>query len=466
MSSSGVTLNSVGGSPITVSGLASGLDTSSIIAALMGVEREPLTRLSDEQSKLKGEQSELQSIQSSLQQLSYAVSEFALPSLFEDSQEVTSNEPDRVSAAAGAGAAIGGYEVEVTALANSAQRTFSFTSPASEDTITIEGQEFKLKAGASAKELADAINSDSKATVYAAVLSSGEIVLSNRATGETGAEFIQVSDPGGALSEKPGSAKPGQDAEFSVDGTVGTSSTNTVTDAIPGVTLTLAGLTPDGPVTIDVKAPGPSTSAIEAKVQSFIKLYNSTVEAIETQLSTRPPAKPAAGELATGSLFGDVELTGVLNAMRQSMYEPVANVEDGIDSPLEIGISTGAPTGAGATSQSSLDGLLALEPSKLSEALDTNPAGVEQMLTQWSSRLQESLNDAGGPGGSLEVRVNGDTEQVTQLATQIANMNEMLALREKSLQETYAQLESVISQNTAQASYLTKQFESLNTSND
>ena len=39
-------------------------------------------------------------------------------------------------------------------------------------------------------------------------------------------------------------------------------------------------------MTIDVQAPGPSASAVEAQVQAFVKLYNSTVESIQTQLST------------------------------------------------------------------------------------------------------------------------------------------------------------------------------------
>ena len=78
--------------------------------------------------------------------------------------------------------------------------------------------------------------------------------------------------------------KEGKNAEYSVDGVAGTSASNTVTNAIAGVTLTLGGLTTTGPVTIDVQAPGASVSAVEAQVQSFVKLYNSTVEAIQKQL--------------------------------------------------------------------------------------------------------------------------------------------------------------------------------------
>lgn len=467
MSTSGLNLSSLGlntttgtsSAPITFAGLGSGLNTTSIVAALMAVQREPVTHLSEQQSKLQAGESALQSVQGSLQQLSFSVSEFSLPSLFESSQTVTSNEPTRVSAGASAGAPVGGYEVEVKQLANSAQRTFTFTSPAAEDTITIEGQEFKLKAGGTAKELADTINADSSAKVFAAALENGTIVLSTRATGATGAEFIKVTDPGGALKEKEGTAKEGRNAEFTVDGVAGTSSSNTVTTAIAGVTLTLSSLTPTGPVTIDVQPPGPSASAVEAQVQSFIKLYNTTVEAIQKQLTTKPPAHPqTSAELGAGTLFGDPELSSLLDSMRTTMYENVAGLEAGMSSPLDIGISTGAPTGGASTSQATLEGLLTLNSSKLTEAVKTNPAGVQKMLQGWSKTLTGLINQASQPGGGLEARINGDTAEITQLGSQITNMNEMLALREKALQATFTQLESVIAQNNAQATSLVNAF--------
>jgi flagellar hook-associated protein 2 len=458
MATSGISVSTTTGAPISISGLASGLDTSSIISALMTAERQPVTRLTEGQEKLQGEQQQLRNIQGDLQQLALAASEFSDPSLFETSQAVTSSEPTRVVAVASAGAAIGGHEVEVTQLADAAQRTFTFTAPAAEDKLTIDGKEYTVAAGGTAKDLANAINSDGESTVYAAVLEDGSIALSDRATGNTGAEFIKVSDPGGALAEVAGSAKEGKNAEYTVDGVKGSSSSNSVTSAIPGVTLTLDGLTPTGPVTIDVQAPGASVSAVEGQVQAFVKLYNSTVEAIQKQLTTKTVSKPqSAAELATGSLFGDSELEGLLNGMRQAMYEPIAGLPAEMSSPADIGVSTGAATGGGASSQAELNGLLALNPTKLSEAVKSNPAGVQKMLDQWSQGLQSTLAAVAEPGGTLEARINGDGNQITQLTSQINGMNEVLAQREKALQETYAELEGVISQNTAQSSWLSSQ---------
>jgi flagellar hook-associated protein 2 len=461
MSTSSLGVNSASGAPITVSGLASGLETSKIIAALMGVEREPLTHLSAEQQKLQSERSQLQGIQASLQRLATVTSEFSLPSLFESSQVATSNEPARVSAVVSSGAGVGGYEVEVKQLANSAQRTFAFTSPVSEQAVTIDGSEFTLKAGESAKEFASAINSSKTATVYAAVVE-GEIVLSNRATGKTGPEFIKVT--GEALKEKAGSGREGKEAEFTVDGVEGKASSNTVTNAIAGVTLTLGGLTPQGPVTIDVQAPGANVSAIEAQVKAFVGAYNSTVEAIQAQLATKAPANPRSAEPGVGALFGDIELTSVLDSMRVAMYEPISGLEAGMASPTDLGISTGAPSGEGLSSLASLQGLLTLDPTKLAQAVAANPTGAQQMLQTWSQQLQSQIEVAASPGGSLESRITGDGEQISQLTRQISTMNEMLALREKALQATYAKLEGVISRNSAQSSWLASQAEALSKS--
>jgi flagellar hook-associated protein 2 len=462
MSTSGVTVGSGAGSPLTITGLASGLDTTAIISALMGAEREPVTRLTREETKLQGQQKALQAIQTALQQVSFAAAEFVLPSLFESSQNVVSSEPTRVSATTTAGAAIGGHEIEVTQLANSAQRTFTFTSPVSEDKVTIDSQEFTLKAGGTAKELATAINSNGSSTVYAAVLENGSIALSNRATGNTGAEFIKVTDPGGALAEVAESAKEGKNAEYTIDGVAGSSASNTVKNAIPGVTLSLTGLTTTGPVTIDVQPPGVSASAVEAQVQQFIKTYNAAVEAIQKQLTTKPPESSTAttAELATGTLFGDLELSSVMGTLRQTMYEPLAGLGTEMNSPSDIGISTGAPSGSTA-SQSSIEGKLTLNATKLAEAVKANPEGVQKMLQTWSASLQTQLRGVSEPGGALEARVTGNGEEVTQLTSQ---MNELLLQREKNLQEEYAKLEGVISQNSSQATWMSSQAASLTSS--
>jgi flagellar hook-associated protein 2 len=297
--------------------------------------------------------------------------------------------------------------------------------------------------------------------VYAAALENGRIVLSSRETGATEGGFIEVQDAGGTLVEVEKTAKEGKDAEFSVDGVAGTASSNTVTTAIPGVTLTLQGITSSGPVTIDVQPPSANVANLEEKVKAFITAYNSTVEAIHTQLTTKPLEKPEGqSQFGTGTLFNDLELQGLLNSMREIMYEPIAGLEASLSSMSAIGVSTGAATG-GASSKGSLEGTLKLEPAKLAEAIKANPTGVREMVQQWSQKLQSAVSTVGGPGGGLAARALQDAGQITELQRQITNMNELLAQKEKALQQTYAKLEAAISQSSAQSSWLARQTESL-----
>jgi flagellar hook-associated protein 2 len=456
---------SVSGSaaPINLTGLASGLNTNEIINAMMAVEREPVAHLTNQQTKLQAQQTMLRQLQGSLQGLAFSAADLASPVLFETAQAVSSSNPSQISALGTKGAGVGGYEVNVTQLANSAQRTFTFTSPAAADTLTIDGQEISVKAGASIQEVVNAINSDSSATVYAAALEEGTIVLSNRESGNTGEGFIAVSDSAGALTEVAGKAKPGKDAEYTVDGVAGTSSSNTVKNAIAGVTLSLNALTTvSGPVTINVAAPGPSVSNITAQVESFVKLYNSTIGTIHNQLTTKPPENPqTASELGTGTLFGDSDLGSLLTSMRQTIYTPIEGLSAEMASLADIGVSTGSGSGSAVPSAGAVEGELKLNASKLSEAIQSNPAGVEKMLQKWAQSFQKIVNLDAEPGGNLDTRINGDGTSITQLTAHIATMNEMLEVRQKSLQAQFVAMEQIVSRNQSQQAWLTSQLTAL-----
>jgi flagellar hook-associated protein 2 len=456
-------IGSAASAPIDFSGLASGLNTGEIIQALLGVEREPITRLTDQQTTLEGQSTELQSLQSSLTQLGFDAQELGSPTLFKSSQSVTSSEPDRVSAATSAGAAVGGYEVEVTQLANSGQRTFTFKSPAAAEKLTIDGHEIEVAAGATVQDLVDDVNADSSATVYAAALGEGSVVLSTRETGASGAGFIAVNDPGETLVEQAGLAKEGRNAEYKIDGVAASSASNKLTGAIPGVTLELKALTTTGgPVTVDVQPPAANVSTIVSQVQSFVNLYNSTIDSINTQLTTKPPTSPSdTSELQSGTLFGDFELTGLLNAMRQAMYEPGKELPAAMSSLADIGISTGAPTGKGTPSQSAIEGQLTLNTAELENAITTNQAGVEKMLQGFSKSFYALVNSDAGPGGTLEARISGDSEQVTQLGAKITAMNENLAVRQQALETEFEAMEKVVAQNKSISERLSEQLTSM-----
>lgn len=456
-------ISSGAGAPISFNGLASGLNTSEIISALLGVERAPITQLANQRTTLEGQQSQLRSLQSELNQLTFSAQELGSPLLFKSAQTAESSEPGRVAAQVTTGAAVGGYEVEVTQLANSSQRTFAFKSPAAAQTFTIDGHEVELAAGATAQDLVNKINADSGATVYAASPNGETIILSARETGKSEAGFIAVAGAGETLTEKPELAKEGHDAEYKIDGVAGSAKSNTLTEAIPGVTLTLKALTTTaGPVTISVQPPAPNASAIVEQVQSFVKEYNAVVGKLHTQLTTKPPTSPAtASELQAGTLFGDLDLTTLTNRMRQAVYEPVKELPAEMSSLADIGISTGAATGSSTPSQSAVEGQLTLKTSQLESALAAHPAEVEKMLQSWAKGFQAVVEVDAGPGGSLEARIEGDTSQTTELSRRITTMNEMLAVRQKALQSEFIAMESVVQKNQEQASWLSSQMASM-----
>jgi flagellar hook-associated protein 2 len=460
-------IGSANGAVMKVQGLGSGLKTEEIISELMSIERQPLTRLQEEQTLAQAEQTSLNGLQSSLQSLALSAGELKSPVLFSQSQTASSSEPSRVSATtSGTGAAIGGYEIEVTHLASAAQRTFAFKSPTAAEALTIDGHEVKLTAGESISELVSSINADSEATVYAAATNSETIVLSNRQTGNTGAGFIEVSDPGGTLIEKAGTAREGHNAEYSIEGVAGSSSSNTLTEAIPGVTLTLGALTTTGPVTINVTPPAAEASKIKAAVESFVKQYNTTLESIEHEVNTKPAAGlKAQAEDPVGRLFGDSELTDLMASMREAIYTPVSGLPAQMSSLANIGVSTGAPTGSSPYSQSSVEGKLTIESSALEEAIKTDPSGVQKMLAQWGASFESTLNAYAEPGsGTLASRINGDESESSYISQQITTLSESLAVRQQALEARYVALETAMSKISSQSSWLSKQLASLPTS--
>ena len=462
-SSSGTTtgyqLGSLGtGSSLQITGLASGLNTDQIIQEEMALYQQPVTNLQNQQNGLTAQNKELSTIQSELQSLVSDAQALSDPSLFAPTQSVTTSDPTRLTATTSTGAAIGGYQVSVTQLANSAQRTFTYASPTAAAAISIDGQQVAIPAGQSISDFVNGINNNSNLDVYAAATNSNTIVFSNRQTGDTGTNFIQVTGAGGTLTEQTSQAREGQNAQYSVNGgATQSSASNTVTGAIAGVTLTLSGVTTtSGPVTVNVGAPAPSSSNIQSAVNAFITQYNKVIGDMQTQLST----PPSSSDPTVGTLYQDPELQGLLSSMRSSMYT-TEDSSSSIKSMLDIGVSTGATTGSGSVSQAALNGTLQLNATTLTNALQSNPLGVQQMLVAFGTSFSTTVGSVADPGGTIDARISGDNQQITSLGNQITSMQSALTDKQNQLVQQFAQLEAALSSNQSQASWLTSQIASL-----
>jgi flagellar hook-associated protein 2 len=485
---SGDQLQSLGtGSPLQVTGLASGLDTNAIVNALMAAQQQQVTNLTNQQSGLTAMNTQLTAIQTALTKVADDAQALGNPSLFAYTQTINSTNPTLVGATATSsnGAVVGGYQVSVTQLASASQRTYQFTSPSSADTVTIDGQQISLAAGASAQDLVNAINSNQNATVWATVTASptngpATVVLSDRATGQpdTPTDFINVSDPGGALTEQTQYAQAGVDAEYTINGEATTqySSSNTIsgaavtgtpnsttnsgaTQTIPGVSLSLNGVTGSTPVTVTVGTPAPSTQNIQTAVQQFITDYNSAITTIQTQLTQAP----SSTDPTQGTLFGDSDLQQLLSNMREQMDATLGGLTGSITSMLDIGVSTGAASGTGAPSQSAISGNLTLDVNALTQALTSNGSAVKSMLQSWSISFSFTVNNEAAPGGTISSRIQGDDTQINYLGTQISNLNAANAAKQQDLVNEFAQMEAALSSSQSTSSWLTSQIAALPT---
>jgi flagellar hook-associated protein 2 len=449
--------SSSNGAPLQVTGLASGLDTAKIVSQMMDIQKRPVTLLQNQQKVLQARNAQLTSIQAALKKVNADALALLDPHIYRGTQRATSSDTTRVAATTTGGAGVGGYQVSVDRLANAAQRTFSFTPPATDGTITIDGHDTSVAAGVSVYDLADAINSDQSATVYAAATDAGTLVLSNRSTGDTGPGFIAISGATGVLAEQSGRAKQGQDASYSIDGAPSTSSSNTLSGAIPGVTLTLTGTTTtSGPITVNVSAPAADASKVESAINQFITDYNAALGAIQTQLSQ----KPTSSDPAQGTLYGDNQLKGLLSSMRSLMIRGGDGLPAGMAAMMDIGVSTGA-AGSGGPTASELAGNLTLNAGTLEAALKSSATAVQKVVGAWANSMATTVNNYSGLGGTIEVRLSGDNRQVSSLTRRIGTMQSALDDKQKQLTRQFAMLEAALSGNQSTSNWLTSQINAL-----
>src|SRR3954449_10843316 len=186
-------------STINFGGLASGLDTNTIVDQLMAIERQPQTRLKLKQSQIDARKTALSDVASRLKNLRLAAQDLKSPALWLDTQSVDVNDSTKIAATRTGGAGTGGYQVEIDTLASASQHWFAYTPPTADQTISFDygGTDpltaptkhypVTIAAGATIDAAASAVNSNSDAPVYASVvtLSDGtkQLAFSSKTTG-------------------------------------------------------------------------------------------------------------------------------------------------------------------------------------------------------------------------------------------------------------------------------------------
>jgi len=456
-----------------ITGLASGLDTSTIISQLMAIERQPLVRLQQRQALEQARQSDLQKIQTQLQSLSSAIAGLRDVGVWADTQTVSSSNPSTLTVTRTGGAAAGAFVFTVTQLARAAQSTqqSSLTAAAADDTLTIavgsSSVAVAIAAGDTIDTIASKINSTSNAPVYATTIN-GKLVLSSRTTG-AGNDIVVSST--GTLATDLGMVETitPQNALYTIDGGAQQSSpTNTISNALAGLSITLVGA---GTATVTVGAPAPDTQAITQRIQSFVTTYNQTIDLISSKLNEQKVVNPQSdADRAKGDLQGDPALASLLSQLRQAVSDVFAGRPASAQLLSQAGLSTGAAVGSGTLNQDAIAGKLTLDTNKLSSLLQTNFADVKALFTNptgsyategLSQRLDGIVNPWIQTGGVLDSRLDGEASLLKELQDQQDALNVRLDLRQQQLQAQFANLEKVLAQTQAQGQWLSSQIAGL-----
>lgn len=460
-------------SGINFSGLASGLDTSAIIAALTRLEERPIEAAKQKQTKTQNLITLSQQLNTKFKTLRDKAA--ALTTIAQGlSFSTTSSDNSRITASASSGASAGPHTIEVSQLAKAASSygtaASTITDPAAATTntgnltITYAGTGKTIDvSGKSLNEVRDLIN-DQVTGVTASVVNIGtssnpnhRLVITGDETGSTKGLSFTV-DAGVDLSFTTISSA--QNAIFSVDGIPNIErETNTVGDYLDGVTLTFLNTTETNkPITLTVST---DVSAIKGKIKGFVDAMNDIASFYNTQNTYNAATKIA------GAFFGDNSIRSLVSRMRDLAF---GNGESNFQSNEEYA----SLSAVGITVQG--DGTFKLDDAKLTEKLgkdatkvldlfaDSDGAGTDAglavVLRQFAQDASTGGKNADGTeyAGALDSRIATLEDRVTSLQRTIDDGEDRLAKYTKQLKAKYARYEQTIGQLKAQQSALFAKF--------
>jgi flagellar hook-associated protein 2 len=362
--------DAITGPAVAFNGFATGLDTQSIINALIGVRRQRATRLEAQRTKIQKQQTAFGQLRTKLTALRTKAD--AINSVAKlGASTVATTDDTLVTATASGGAATGTYTVDVTQLAKT--QTSGSTGYADKDaTVVGDGKitfvsggvnhEVTIAAGSTLEDIRDAINA-SAAPVSATVIDDGsgatpfKLVITADEQGAAGAFTADLSaftPAGAALSFAE--LSPAQNATFTVNGLPVSRASNSVTDLVEGVTFNLKAA---GAATITVEH---DPEEVKKRIKEFVGAYNDVADEIRAH-------QKFADREGKAILFGEASLTRVLSKVRGAATSAVTGLSGASDSLADLGIRTDQ------------NGRLVVDDESLDEALEADYAGVLALFT-------------------------------------------------------------------------------------
>lgn len=461
---------------ISSPGLGSGIDVTSLVNSLVAAEGAPkTTRLDQREAGFQFKLTALASLKGALSTFQTAL--FGLSDLSSFQQRTATSSNDAAfTATADETADVSSYGIEVVRLAE-AHKLISndgyFASAA--DTvgagtlrITQGAASFSLSidAGDTLADLLDAINeAEDNTGVKAAIINvddglggtESKLVFTSTSTGEDNAITIEVDEDANDVFNDAGDLDTSGlsrlinanltelngalDGQLKVDQQLVSSSNNSFSGVIDGVTIT--GLSVGAGETLDVSL---NQGAVRTLVTSFVESYNNLVE-VFNELSFFDPGTDTAG-----ALLGDATLRGVQSSLRQSISSQVSGLSISFKSLAEIGITTDT------------DGQLLLDDEIFDDRLNNNFDDLGQLFASengLATTLDTIIEGYIGTSGIIE----GKTSGIQSSIDDITDQREALSLRLDALQSRllsqFTALDTLVSSLTATSSFLTNQLANL-----
>lgn len=433
---------------ITAPGVGSGLDISGIIQSLVAVEREPLNRIEANQSAARIELSAFGRLNSSLETFESALNELDSFSSFRIFETTTSDE-DIATATASSDAAEGETDIVITQLA---QRNV-LSSVAFTDTNTIVGEgtltisvgadSFDVVIGSTNSTLSgirDAINNASDNTgITATVINANDGSRLIFSSDDEGVANALTLTGGGALTSLSSAnltvQEPPLDAQFTVSGFAVTSSSNTVSNVLQGVTFELEAI---GASTITV---GRNNSAVQESVQEFVDAFN----AVNTTIT----------QLRAGDLQGESLLLTIVSDLRNVFNTATTGLGGTFSSLSEIGVAFND------------EGALALDADALTTALNADFRGVSNLFADptqgYVTRLQDIAEFLVQTGGLIDSREEGVNTRIDNFDARIEQFELRLISIERRLTTQFSALDTLLSSLNNTSRFLTSSLASLPT---
>ncbi|HTR99548.1 MAG TPA: flagellar filament capping protein FliD [Bacteroidota bacterium] len=216
------------------------------------------------------------------------------------------------------------------------------------------------------------------------------------------------------------------DAQFSLDGVAMTRGTNTITDAVSGLTIKLKN-TSASPVSLTI---APDNTAIESTLNDFITKYNAVLNYLSAQTAVSSTG-------SRGVFTDDSYVRTLATDIRATMLSPVSSVAAGAPTLLSaIGITTAD------------DGTLSLsDKAKFESTLQANPKQVSDLFNSTNGLavgLTAKLKPFVTYDGMLDTETQNTNAQLKDIGDRINRANARIDVQVKAYQKQFQDIQALL----------------------